>query len=272
MTSPETAKLEAAQPEFVKQCCARVYESDFAKILLGESFHPGGTKLTERLGTLLELNPSSRVLDIASGNGTSALFLAERFGCSVLGIDYGGANVEQATAAAERKGLASRVRFQQGDAEGLLVDSAAFEAVICECAYCTFPDKPKAASEFARVLKPGGRVGLSDLTRGPVLPKGLDGLLSWIACIADAQPRERYIEYLTEAGLRIRQAEEHDEALQEMVNQIRMKLLGAEVLVGLKKLDLPGVDFTEAKQLAQAALSSIRAGTLGYVVICAETC
>ena len=61
--------------ETVKQCCARLYESDFAKMLLGESFHPGGVKLTEHLGTLLGLRAQSRVLDIASGTGTSALFL-----------------------------------------------------------------------------------------------------------------------------------------------------------------------------------------------------
>src|SRR5260370_18339565 len=94
----------------VKQCCARVYESDFAKLLLGDSFHPGGVKLTERLGTLLRLTAQSRVLDIVSGKGTSALFLAERFGCEVLGIDYSAQNVKQASAAGARP-----VRFRNGD-------------------------------------------------------------------------------------------------------------------------------------------------------------
>src|SRR5713226_1553317 len=113
--------------ETVKQCCAQLYESDFAKLLLGDSFHPGGVKLTERLGTLLGLTPDSRVLDIASGKGASALFLAERFGCEVLGVDYSGQNVEQANAAAVDKGLDARVRFQQGDAEKLPVDDDAFD-------------------------------------------------------------------------------------------------------------------------------------------------
>src|SRR5713226_8047109 len=94
--------------ETVKQCCARLYESDFAKLLLGDCFHPGGVKLTERLGELLNLTPQSRVLDIASGKGTSALFLAERFGCEVLGVDYSDQNVEQANAAAAAKGIAAR--------------------------------------------------------------------------------------------------------------------------------------------------------------------
>lgn len=65
-------------------------------------------------------------------------------------------------------------------------------------------------------------------------------------------------------------AERHDEALVEMVNQVRMRLLGAEIMVGLKKLDLPGVDSAAAKQMAQAALTAIRQGNLGYAIICAE--
>jgi ubiquinone/menaquinone biosynthesis C-methylase UbiE len=257
------------QPETLKQCCAQLYESDFPKLLLGDSFHPGGLKLTERLGTLLGLTPQSRVLDVASGKGASAIFLAERFGCEVLGIDYSGPNVEQANEAAAAKGLYPLVSFRPGDAERLPVDDASFDAVICECAFCTFPDKPAAAHQFARVLRDCGRVGLSDLTRGPVLPKELDSLLAWVACIADAQPVESYVQYLSAARFRVEQTEQHDDALLEMVNQIRAKLLGTEILVGLKKLALPNADFSTAKQMAQAALAAIRQGNLGYAIICA---
>src|SRR5260370_2093301 len=224
--------------ETVKECCARLYESDFAKLVVGECFHPGGVKLTERLGELLNLTAQSRVLDIASGKGTSALFLAERFGCEVLGVDYGGQNVELANAAAASKRIATRVSFREGDAERLPVADSSFDAIICECAFCTFSDKPAAAREFARVLCSSGRVGLSDLTRGPDLPKELDGLLAWIACIANAQSVDSYIQYLSAADFRVEHTEQHDEALLEMVHQVRMKLLGAEIMMGLKKLDL----------------------------------
>jgi ubiquinone/menaquinone biosynthesis C-methylase UbiE len=262
--------MSSTPQETIKQCCARLYESDFAKFLLGDSFHPGGLRLTERLGTLLELTPRSRVLDIASGKGASALFIAERFGCEVLGIDYSSRNVAAANAAAAATEAGARVRFEQADAELLLVEDGSFDAIICECAFCTFPDKTAAAREFSRVLRSGGAVGLSDLTRGAVLPRELDGLLAWIACIADAQPVESYAGYLTSAGFSILQTETHDEALLEMVHQVRMKLLGAEIMVGLRKLDLPGVDFTSAKQLAQAALRAVQDGMLGYAVICGQ--
>lgn len=263
------ADTASATRESVKQCCARLYESELVRLLLGESFHPGGLRLTERLGLLLGLNAQSRVLDVASGKGTSAIFIAERFGCEVLGIDYGDRNVEQATAAAAAKGLGPRVRFQRADAEILPVESGSFDAVICECAFCTFPDKAAAAGEFARVLRRGGGVGLSDLTRGPDLPKELDGLLAWLACIAAAQPLERYGAYLADVGMSVQQTESHDDALTEMVQQIRMKLLGVEIVTGLGKCELPGVDLTEAKAMARCALEAIAQGTLGYAILCA---
>jgi ubiquinone/menaquinone biosynthesis C-methylase UbiE len=258
-----------SSPENIKQCCARLYESDFAKLLLGDSFHPGGTRLTERLGVLLELAPQSRVLDIAAGKGTSAFFLAQRFGCEVTGVDYSRQNVEQANEAARVNGAGGRTRFEQGDAERLPFPDSSFDAVICECAFCIFPDKPAAAREFARVLRPGGRVGLSDLTREAVLPKELDGLLAWIACIADAQPVDRYVDYLVGSGFHPQCIEEHDYALLDLVHEVRMKLLGTEIMVGLRKLDLPDVDLSAAKEIAQAAVTAIRQGTLGYAIVCA---
>jgi len=251
----------------IKHCCAQLYESDIARRLLGDSFHPGGLQLTERLGSLLQLNAESRVLDVASGTGVSALFVARRFGCQVTGIDVSRKNVLRANEAAMTQGLAAQVQFQCSDAEQMTFADACFDAVICECAFCTFPDKAAAAAEFARVLEPGGVLGLSDLTRAPVLTDQLQGLLAWIACIADAQNTERYGAYLRAAGFTLIDVEIHDEALVEMANQIRMKLLGAELMAGIKKLTLPGVDFSKAKQLVKVALDAIRDGHLGYAII-----
>src|SRR5579864_8834479 len=171
----------------VKQCCANLYESDLARFLLGDSFHPGGLQLTGQLGRMLGLNPASRVLDAACGKGTTAIFLAKEFGCGVLGIDYGEQNVEAARSVARTEHLESRVQFERSDAESLPFSDDSFDAVICECAFCTFPDKTSAAKEFFRVLRRGGQVGISDLTREEVLPRELNGLLAWISCIGDAQ-------------------------------------------------------------------------------------
>ena len=253
----------------LKTCCAAAYQSDWARLLLGDSFHPGGLALTERLGGLLGLGPGQRVLDVAAGQGASAIFLAQRFGCAVVGVDYGGDSMRKATEAAARAGMADLVSFEQGDAERLSFADGVFDALICECAFCTFPDKRAAASEFRRVLRPGGQVGLSDLTRAGAVPPDLQGLLAWIACIAAAQPLDEYARYLTDAGLAVGLVEPHDDALGSLVQEIRTKLLGAELLVKLKKLDLPTANFEQAKALARAAAEAVKAGRFGYATLLA---
>src|ERR1035438_10225671 len=259
-----------AESAELKSCCAAVYQSDFARMLLGDSFHPGGQRLTARLGEHLGLGPGSRVLDVASGKGESAIFLARQFGCEVVGVDFGPQSVREANSRAEAAQCDRLVRFVVGDAEHLDFPDAVFDAVICECAFCTFPDKRAAASEFARVVRPGGRLGMSDLTRSGPLPKDLEGLLSWIACIADARPVEEYAGYMEAAGFDVTTIEPHNNALAEMARDVRGRLLGIELMVKLKKLDLAGADFEQAKRLARAAATAIQQGLLGYSLLVAR--
>jgi len=262
-----TAPAESAQ---LKSCCAALYQSDFARLLLGDSFHPGGLRLTARLGEQLALGPGVRVLDVAAGKGESAIFLAKEFGCEVVGVDLGARSVMEANASAESAHVANLVSFVEGDAERLDFPGAGFEAVICECAFCTFPDKRAAATEFARVLRPQGRVGMSDLTLTGPLPQDLEGLLAWIACIADARPVEDYAGCLESAGFEVTTIEPHNNALAEMARDVEGRLLGIEIMAKLKKLDLASVTFEQAKQLARAASKAIRKGLLGYSLIVAQ--
>lgn len=227
---------------------ARLFESDLGNRLLGTSFHPGGLKLTERLCTLLHLTPESHVLEVACGNGAKSVFLAKRFRCHLVGLDYSSQNVAQATELARANGLASRVHFDCGDAEHLPFPDASFDAIICECALYTFQNKLNAAHEFARVLRTSGRIGLSDFTRGEMLPQQLDCLLALIAGVADAQPIANYVEYLRSANFDVEKVEFHDAALTKLVRKIRVKLLNPKNLVTLKKLAVPGVDLTSANR------------------------
>jgi arsenite methyltransferase len=253
----------------IKQCCARLYESEIVRRLLGESFHPGGTDLTERLGVMLGLSSGSQVLDAASGNGTSAVFLAQRFGCAVVGVDLSTQNVAHANAEADRLGLAGRVSFRLGDAERLPLDDASVDAVICECAFCTFPDKHAAANEFARVLRPGGRVGLSDITRAPGPVGELADLMAWVACLADACPADAYAARLHDAGLIEVAVENHDDVLLDMIRSIGSRLFAADVLRGLRKIDLDGIDLVAANRMTRQALIGVGEKRLGYALVCA---
>ncbi len=254
----------------LKSCCVAAYQSDFGRLLLGDSFHPGGLALTERLGELLALSPRDHVLDVACGRGESAIYLASRFGCRVTGIDLGETNISHATARAEAANVSTLVRFRQGDAERLDCPDASFDVVLCECAFCTFPDKRAATREFARVLRWGGRLGLSDLTRSGELPAQLSGLLAWIACIADARAAEEYVAHLERADFQSLSVEPHDEALAQMVRDIQGRLLAAELMVRLDKMNLPGVDFAEAKTTAACASDATRSGLLGYSLVTAK--
>ena len=110
-------------------------------------------------------------------------------------------------------------------------------------------------------------MGISDLTRAEILPNDLDGLLAWIACIGDAQTVEGYTAFLRDAGFSVDSIEQQNDALREMVDQVRMKLLGAEIMTGLNKLQLPGLDLGAAKRMAGSAMAAVKQGQLGYVLI-----
>jgi arsenite methyltransferase len=255
--------------EQIKSCCAAAYGSDWAHLLIGDSMHPGGVELTERLGDLLELNPGSRVLDVASGRGASGLAFARRFGCQVTGIDLSPTCVEAAQHEASRSGLVDQARFEIGDAETLGFDDGEFDAVICECAFCTFPDKLNTALGMARVLKPGGRLGLSDLVRRQELPPELQTLAGWVACMADAMGESDYLDCLETAGFRLQHFELHDDALTDLLERIRGRLFAATVLARIGAIDIPAADLDQATEIARAAESAVRGGSLGYVLMTA---
>jgi arsenite methyltransferase len=255
--------------EDMKECCAAAYSSDVVALLLGDSYHPGGTTLTRRLADALTLNPGERVLDVASGRGTTALLLADIYDADVEGVDYAAANTALAQGAAQAAGLAERTRFTTGDAERLPYPDGIFDAVVCECALCTFPDKAKAAAEFARVLRPGGRLGLTDVTADPDrLPPELTGLGARIACVADARPLQEYSRILATAGLRTVRTERRDQAMLRMIDQAeaRLNLLR---MTALDKLTAAGIDLNSAPAVLGAARTAIADGALGYALLIA---
>jgi SAM-dependent methyltransferase len=260
----------SASPEVVKACCAATYSADLVALLLGDAYHPGGLALTRRLADLLALGPAQRVLDVASGRGTTALMLAGDYGVCVDGVDLSAANVALAQGVAQAAGLGARVVFTNGDAEALPYPDAVFDAAVCECALCTFPDKPAAASELARVLRPGGRVGITDVIADPRrLPPELTGLTAWVACVADARPAAEYAAILADAGLRVTYVSRHDATLGRMIDQIEARLAVVR-MTGRGRADALGVDFDRAPTVLAAAQAAVADGTLGYAMLTAD--
>jgi SAM-dependent methyltransferase len=115
----------------------------------------------ESLCEALDLRAGERVLDVAAGNGNATLAAARRW-CDVVSTDYVGALLERAKARASAEGLA--VQFEQADAENLQFGDALFDVVLSTFGVMFTPNQEKAASELARVCRPGGRIGLANWT------------------------------------------------------------------------------------------------------------
>jgi arsenite methyltransferase len=240
--------------EEVKACCAAAYSSAAARFLLGDCFHPGGPALTSQLAHALRVGEGDLVVDVACGPGTSARQLVRETGCAVIGVDLA-PPVDPADD--------PLVRFIAGDAEALPVADASVDGALCECALCTFPDKQAAARELARVLRPGARLALSDLTaRASKLPESLTSLQAWVACIADARPLGEIVALLEEAGLVVEQVEAHDDALAVLLDRIEGRLVVANLI---------GADGVQrGRELVAEARSALTQGLLGYGVVIAR--
>ena len=257
-------------PDAVKACCAAAYGSDLVSLLLGDAYHPGGLALTRELAGALSLRPADRVLDVACGRGTTALLLAQEYGVRVEGVDLAAANVAVAKDLAEAAGTAAQLSFSIGDAEALPYPDALFDAVICECAFCTFPAKPTAAAELTRVLRRGGRIGITDVVAEPSrLPRELTGLTAWVACVADARPLDEYAALLTDAGLRVTRTGQHNDAMSRMIDQLEARL-GVLRMTARARVESLGMDFSKAPAMLAAARTAVADGVLGYAMVIAE--
>lgn len=262
--------MTALDPAEVKACCASGYSSDLVALLLGDSYHPGGLRLTRRLLDTLTVRAEDQVVDVACGPGTTSLLVAQEYGARVAGVDLSPANITLATGAAAARDLEDRTTFHHGDAEALPLADGEYDVVVCECALCTFPDKATAAAEMARLLRPGGRVGITDVTAlRDRLPDELTGLAAWVACIADARPVEEYEAILAGAGLQVTTVEHHTAALRRMIDQVgaRLELLR---MTSRERAEALGVDFDRVPPVLAAAREAVDDGVLDYVLLTAK--
>jgi ubiquinone/menaquinone biosynthesis C-methylase UbiE len=131
-----------------------------------DEFHIRGRKATLEIAALLNIDSSSRVLDIGSGLGGPARTVADTYGCFVTGIDLTAAFCEAATTLSGWVGLSDRVRFQQGDATALPFEDAAFDAAMSIHVAMNIAAKDRMYAEARRVLKPGARFVVYDVLQG----------------------------------------------------------------------------------------------------------
>lgn len=128
-----------------------------------DQFHVRGILATRELADAVGLAPSSRVLDLGSGIGGPARYLAASFGCTVTGLDLSPSFVEAATYLTERCGLSARVAFQVGDAVHPPFEDGAFDAVFLQHVAMNIADRGALYAEVRRMLAPAGRFATYDL-------------------------------------------------------------------------------------------------------------
>ena len=256
--------------EDLKACCATAYAHPAVLWLLGGELHPGGVALTRRTLDLAELRAGELMLDVACGSGTSALLAASVFDAEVTGIEYGHHAVRTATEAASAAGVADHVRFLQGDAETLAVEDNRFDVVLCECALCTFPNQRRAVAELRRVLRPGGRLALSDVVvESGLLPGALTEAIASIACIGGALSSTGYRQLLDEGGFTVQRTESRPNDAEAFARRIEDRLRGARLLGVAPPAGSP-LGIEEAIEAVRQALVQIDSGLLGYTIFIAE--
>ena len=131
--------------------------------------HYGALEATDALAALLELNASSRVLDVCSGMGGASRYLAWRYGCRVVGADLTASRVEGAVNLTARTGLSDKVSFIQADACALELPPGSFDAAVGQESFLHIPDKAALFASVHRMLKPGGGLAFTDWIASPEL-------------------------------------------------------------------------------------------------------
>ncbi len=243
-------------------CCAEFYALPIVSLLLGESFHPGGIGLTRKMAEAAFIGRNTRVLDVACGRGTSARVVTADFGATVTGIDYAVSNLKHAQSASSAAG---DPRFVAGLSLALPLTKDSFDVVTCECALCTFDNKTAALEEIHRVLKPGGRLALSDLVVNKPIPESLVGVFARAICVAGALPQAEYEVLLAENGFINTRTTDQSSALIQMINTIEKRLAVIQRVGGTTNAEL-GKGFENSTQTLVAAREFVRTGGLGYRV------
>jgi SAM-dependent methyltransferase len=190
----------------------------------------------------LALQEGETALDLGSGPGLDALLASRRVGRSgrVIGVDMTPEMLERARATAQKAGAAN-VEFRQGRLERLPVESGTVDAVTSNCVINLVPDKAAVFAEIARVLKPGGRVVVSDIVLNKPLPEAVaKDVFAWCGCVAGASDRRDYLAMIAAAGLtqvEVLKDEDYLAALVKIAPEDAEKLLSGW---GVTKEDLLG--------------------------------
>lgn len=204
-----------------------------------DEFHLGWLPATVELARGLALEPDMHLLDIGSGIGGPARYIAETYGCRVTGIDLTPDYVPVANALTRRCGLADRVSFQVGSALSLPFAERSFDAATMLHVGMNIEDKAQAFAEARRVLRPGGRFTVYDATL--VADSRLTYPMPWAATEETSfiEPVATYRRLLVAAGFEVLEKHDRSELALRLGREARERAalhgqppLGTHILIG----------------------------------------
>lgn len=246
-----------------KSCCVALYEKDALQFLLGPVLHPGGLALTKRLAIRLRLRPTDRILDIACGAGESAHFLAREFQSRVVGIDLSEKLVQRANSLNRN----SEQNFLVGDGEHLPIRDDSFTVVTSECSMCLMHRFEAGLWEAQRILRPGGRIGISDVAMNGQAPVELQNILSRFLCVSHNISSLGYLNALQTEGFTNVEVTDESQSLIELLGAIKKRFLLAEILSAIGKASISSEQLKNWKHLASLTEIAVKEGKLRYVMI-----
>jgi arsenite methyltransferase len=149
------------------------------------------------------VRPGQTVLDIGSGAGIDCFLAADKVGPTgrVIGLDMTPEMIERARQNAKEAGV-TNVEFRFGEAEKMPVEDTSVDWVISNCVINLSPDKPAVFGEIGRILRPGGRISISDIVAQDLPDAVRQSRDAWTGCLAGAISEEEYVRGLEKAGLR----------------------------------------------------------------------
>jgi len=176
---------------------------------------------------IAELKAGEVVLDLGSGAGVDVFLAANKVGPTgrVIGVDMTEEMVEKANSIARDHGY-HNVEFRLGEIENLPVEDKSVDAIISNCVINLSPDKSKVFREAYRVLKPGGRLTVSDIVSEGALPDEIrTDSNAWACCIGGALEQREYLEKIKEAGFEdVEVVSSREFYIENTANQTKEKL------------------------------------------------
>ncbi len=232
-----------------------------------DEFHIGGRQASEGFLSQLQLKEQSLVLDVGCGLGGPARFVADRFGCSVSGIDLTAEYVDTGNVISNWVGLDKKVILQQGSALRLPFPEGQFDAAYMMHVGMNITDKASLFSEVFRILKPHGKFGVYDVMQVGEGDMGYPAPWAASANTSSLVSPEQYQAGLEKAGFKILAKRERGDFAIDFFEAMKRKMseatedpvLGLHVLMG-----------ADAKDKVANVLKSIKAGIIAPVEVIAE--